>query len=139
MNTPTINTTDANLNERLIDVAVDAIDAGYRVFVITPERRATGFMWVCKDINGPFVTVCIPSYRFEPLHVSAPIKPSREFGSGVLVGEEDTPTFDAIEMGLSSDTVRVRFIDSHPNTVVPNYGRNAMGFWLERGKVRELV
>lgn len=139
MNTPTINTTDANLDARLHDVAVTAIGAGYRVFVITPERRATGFMWICKDINGPFVTVGIPSYRFEPLHVSAPIKPSREFGSGVLVGEEDTPTLDAIESGLSSDMVRVRFIDSHPNTVVPNYGRNTMSFWSDRGEVRELV
>lgn len=139
MNIPTINTTDANLDARVYDVAVDALAAGYRVFAVAPDRRTTGFIWVCKDINGPFVTVGIPSYRFEPLRVSTPIKPSREFGSGVLVGEEDTPTLDAIELGLSSHTVKVRFIDSHPNTVVPNYGRNAMSFWSDSGGVRELV
>lgn len=140
MSYPTAQLTAANINERLIPEALASLKAGYRVFYVPSDTpRPTGFMYVCEHIDGPFVTVSIPTNRFEPLSVTAPVPASREWGRGVHVGDEDTPTMEAIEAGVNMPDVKIRFLDTHPNTVVPNIGKEVMSFWADRNKITELI
>lgn len=138
-NVPLIDLHEANLDPVLIGTVRQCLAVGLRVYALAPGTRATGFFWVCRDVDGPFATVNRPSYAFQPLSVSVPVKPDTRWGSGVPVADEDTPTLDAVLEAVEMDEVKIRFVPGHENTVVPNRGAEVLDYWLKGGKVVEIV
>jgi len=125
------------ISERLHPYIRAALDAGLTVYAVNPSseidaRRPKGYAYVCQDPGGSFCTVEVPTMALDPVELHAPIKPSREYGSSVLVDHDGTPedAVRAIRAVCESATVAVRFMPRHMGTpIVPNAGRAAIDGW----------
>jgi hypothetical protein len=127
MNTPVID-------EKIAPIVSAAVAAGFTAYVPNSYApRPAKFVYVCLDTSGSYASIQCPTYIFEPAHLDAPIKPSREYGSGVLVDYDGTPedAVRALRAVCESPTVTVRFIAKRgaPAPVVPNRGPDTIANW----------
>ena len=117
------------LNLRLTELASAALAQGFKVFSRKDSKRPAGFFYACKDLEGSFVTVNVPSHNWDDLDIAAPVKPNRKFGSAVLVDHNGTipSMLEAMEATCANPSVMSRFV---PNPqAVPNYGRKCLDTW----------
>lgn len=111
-----------------------ALAAGFTIYARNGmDPRPVGHVYVCKDIDGPFALIQVPSFIFEPVHVDVPIKPNKDYGSAVLVDHDGTPegVVKALTKACNEPMVTVRFmtrryIAEHGVPVVPNYGNKVI-------------
>ena len=116
---------------------VDAVlAAGFTVYSMpneTGSNRSAGFVAVCLTEDGPFAHIQVPTHNWEPAHLDVPIKPSREYGSGVLVDYDGTPedAVRALTKACNEPMVAVRFVAKRgePMPRVPNHGRKCIERW----------
>jgi hypothetical protein len=119
---------------------VDAVlAAGFTVYSLpneTGSNRSAGFVAVCLAEDGPFAHIQVPTHNWDPVSLDVPIKPSREYGSGVLVDHDGTPedAVRALTAACTEPMVTVRFMkrkrgDHSPAPVVPNHGRQCIERW----------
>ena len=128
MTTPTIH-------PELAELIPSLTDAGLTIYAYpeTPPRQLT---WIVAERNGNTCVVSIT--RFDGFTVTACIRPSREYGSGVFVdiepGEPDTITERVVAAAINGTepTVRVRFCKVNP--IVPNDGMKHFS-WANLAKV----
>lgn len=114
-----------------------ALAAGFTVYALPDTSpRPVGFVAVCLTEDGPFAHIQVPTHNWDPVSLDVPIKPSREYGSGVLVDHDGTPedAVRALRKACLEDMVTVRFMrrkrgDYGPEPVVPNHGRNCIENW----------
>lgn len=150
-------TTDPIYIDPKIAAHVDAaLAAGFTVYAV-PESgmRSVGWVALCLDEDGSWAHIQKPTMALDPVSLDVPIKPSREYGSAVLVDHNGTPE-DAVRVLTKACTepmVTVRFTGPRrgpkpPAPVVPNHGRKTIERWLtavrlgERGtnwQVRQLA
>lgn len=116
MNTPTIH-------PELAELIPPLTDAGLTIYAY-PESLRLQLTWIVAERNGNTCVISIT--RFDGFTVTACIRPSREYGSGVLVdiepGEPDTIGKRVVAAAIkgTEPTVRVRFCKVNP--IVPNDG-----------------
>ena len=94
-------------------------NAGINVYAYAGKESRT-LSWVIIERNGNTGTLSWEgNEHFGSLAVSASIKPSREYGSGVMV---DIVGGDVVAAAIKATepTVRVRFCKINP--IVPNHG-----------------
>ena len=128
MNTPTIH-------PELAELIPSLTDAGLTIYAYpeTPRRQLT---WIVAERNDNTCVISIT--RFDGFTVTACIRPSREYGSGVFVdiepGEPDTITERVVAAAIkgTEPTVRVRFCKVNP--IVPNDGMRHFA-WANLAKV----
>lgn len=122
--------TTAMLNERLQEIVTAALDAGFKVFAHKGDRRPAGFVFACLDPEGSFVTVGVPTHSWEDVQISAPVQPSKVWGSSVAVDYDGTAegAIRAMRKVCDSPTVVPRFVKAAPATV-PNHGNKTMTSW----------
>lgn len=116
-----------------------ALAAGFTVYSLPNEggsTRSAGFVAVCLTEDGPFAHIQVPTHNWDPVSLDVPIKPSREYGSGVLVDHDGTPegAVAALTKACTEPNVTVRFMrkkrgDDSPAPVVPNHGRKCIERW----------
>ena len=124
--------TNPAIHPELAELILSLTDAGLTIYAYpeTPPRQLT---WVVAERNGNTCVVSIT--RFDGFTVTACIRPSREYGSGVSVdiepylragrgvpGDPETITERVVAAAIkgTKPTVRVRFCKVNP--VVPNDG-----------------
>lgn len=123
------------LDPKILPIVTAAIEAGFTAYAPkeTTLQRAAGFVYVCLANDGPFATVQVPSHPWEDAGLDVPIKPSREYGSSVLVDYDGTVTgaVEALSKACQQPNVTVRFVakPGHAAPVVPNYGRKVIETW----------
>ena len=111
-----------NIHPALTELIPSLAESGMNVYAY-PERKGR-LDWIVAERNDN--TCVISTTRFHELTVSACIRPSREYGSGVMVdiepGEPDTITERVVAAAIkgTEPTVRVRFCKVNP--IVPNDG-----------------
>jgi hypothetical protein len=92
-----------------------------------------GFVYVSLQDDGPYATVQVPTHKWEDPSLDVPIKPSRDYGSAVLVDYDGTVpgAIEALRKACSAPNVTVRFVAKRGQAapVVPNYGSNAVTKW----------
>jgi hypothetical protein len=109
--------------------------AGFTIWALKETRPPykIGFAYVSLQDNGPYATVQVPTHKWEDASLDVPIKPSREYGSGVLVDYDGTVpgAVEALRKACSEPNVTVRFVAKRGQAapVVPNYGSNAVTKW----------
>jgi len=108
-----------------------ALEAGFKAYTRKDEGPAAiGFVYVCLDEAGSFAIIERPCNSWEPTSLAAPIKPSRDYGSAVVVYYDSTVegAVKALRAACESPTVTVRFVAKRGQAapVVPNYGRAAI-------------
>lgn len=111
-----------------------ALADGFTIYAPPSQGlRPVGHVYVCKDWDGPFALIQVPTHVFEPVHVDVPIEPNKEYGSGVLVDHDGTPggVVRALRKACAEPMVSVRFmtqryINAHGVPVVPNYGNKVI-------------
>jgi hypothetical protein len=124
-----------NLEESIRPITASVLEAGFTVYALKDKApRKAGFVYVCLDTNGPFATIQQPTFpNFEPTSLDVPIKPSRDYGSSVLVDYDNTVegAVEALRKACESPNVTVRFVAKRGQSapVVPNYGRNVLDKW----------
>lgn len=108
------------ISEFIRDYAVAAVEAGMTVHVPTRlygYREAT-FVYVTQDGQPGIAMIQVPTFPyFEPVSVTVPIKPSREFGSGVIQ-DHDNEIPDVVRLLgelMGKTTCRVRFCRTSPD------------------------
>ena len=116
-----------------------ALAAGFTVYSLPNEKgsnRSAGFVAVCLAEDGPFAHIQVPTHNWEPVSLDVPIKPARDYGSGVLVDHDGTPedAVRALTKACSEPNVTVRFMGKKRGSpgfapVVPNYGRKSIERW----------
>jgi hypothetical protein len=116
------------INERIKPYTRAALEAGFRVYAPV-ERYAhqeIGHVYAFLDPEGPAAILQVPTMNLDPVDVTAPIKPSREYGSSVMVDHDGTipGVLEALRKTCESRTVAVRFMPRSVGTpIVPNHGR----------------
>lgn len=124
-------TTDQVRIDPKIAAHVDAaLAAGFTIYAQPGrDRRPVGHVYVCKELDGPFALIQVPTHSFDPVVVDVPIEPSKDYGSAVLVDHDGTPAgvVAALETACAEPTVTVRFmtrqyIQRHGVPRVRNYG-----------------
>lgn len=80
------------LHERIAPYAEAAKAAGFKVNVPTSYGvRPAGYVYITREGAPGMALIQVPTFpNFDPVHVDFPIKPSREFGSGVVVDHDDS-------------------------------------------------
>lgn len=135
----TITFAEAQLHESIAPIAELALRSGLRVAAVAPRNAApVGFFYVFDRDNGNAAVVNRASFSaFDPPTVSAPIKPNRDYGSGVLVDYDGSvpDALRALRETIASDTVTVRFMPGGVRPVVKNHG--IANVW--RGTLREVA
>ena len=116
-----------------------ALAAGFTVYSLPNEKgsnRSAGFVAVCLAEDGPFAHIQVPTHNWDPVSLDVPIKPARDYGSGVLVDHDGTPedAVRALTKACSEPNVTVRFMtrkrgDYAGAPVVPNNGRKCIENW----------
>lgn len=116
-----------------------ALAAGFTVYALPNEagtNRSAGFVALCLTEDGPWAHIQIPSMALDPVQLDVPIKPDKEYGSGVHVDHDGTPAdaVRALRQACAEDTVTVRFMSrqyvaKHGTPKVPNYGRKCIERW----------
>lgn len=121
--------------DRKIAPHVDAaLAAGFTVYALPQDgARPAGFVCVCLTEDGPWAHIQKPTMAFDPVSLDVPIKPSRDYGSGVLVDHDGTPedAVKALTKACTTEMVAVRFIRKE-SPMVPNYGRKTIEGWPGR-------
>lgn len=123
------------VEDRIAPFAQAALDAGFYVYALKESlfNRKAGFVYVCLDKDGPYATIQVPTNKWEDVGLDVPIKPSRDYGSGVLVDYDGTVEHAiwALRKACNEPNVTVRFVAKRGQAapVVPNYGRNAIIKW----------
>ena len=111
-----------------------ALAAGFTVYA-QPGRdpRSVGHVYVCKEWDGPFALIQVPTHTFDPVVVDVPIEPHKDYGSAVLVDHDGTPAgaVAALEKACTEPMVTVRFmtrqyLQKHGTPRVPNYGNKTI-------------
>ena len=123
------------IHPELAELIPSLTDAGLTIYAYpeTPRRQLT---WIVAERNGNTCVVSIT--RFDGFTVTACIRPSREYGSGVFVDIEPGDPGTIAERVVSAaikgtePTVRVRFCKVNP--IVPNDGMNHFA-WANLTKV----
>ena len=118
-------------NTVITPILEEALAQGLHVFVPKPRyAEAADFAFVCRELDGPYASVGASSYRFGPAVISIPIKPSRQYGSGVLAAHDGTvaDAMRALHHVFNSENVTVLF-SGQPAPVVPNHGRARIDSW----------
>ena len=123
------------IHPELAELIPSLTDAGLTIYAYpeTPPRQLT---WIVAERNGNTCVVSIT--RFDGFTVTACIRPSREYGSGVFVdiepGEPDTIGKRVVAAAIkgTEPTVRVRFCKVNP--IVPNDGMRHFA-WANLTKV----
>ena len=111
-----------NIHPALTELIPALAESGMNVYAY-PERKGR-LDWVVAERNDNTCVISIT--RFHELTVTACIRPSREYGSGVMVdiesGDPDTITERVVSAAIkgTEPTVRVRFCKVNP--IVPNDG-----------------
>jgi hypothetical protein len=127
--------TMTKLHETIAPIATAALEAGFTVFAPkeTTLQRAAGFVYVCLDTNGSFAAIEVPTHPWDGAQLSAPIKPSRDYGSSVAVDFNGTTegAIQSLRKVCESPTVTVRFVAKRGQAapIVPNYGRKTIDTW----------
>lgn len=121
------------INPTLVEPLKLALTEGFRAFVVTPSEntpRRIDFIYLCLDIEGSFVLLEAAPTRVEPFGLSAPITPSREYGSSVLVDYDgsNTDAIRAMREVCQNPNVAVRFM-ANTAPVVPNRGKKSLEKW----------
>jgi hypothetical protein len=122
----TVETLDNSIQE----IVTAALEAGFRVFAHKREHKGlTGFVFACLDTEGSFVTVGIPTHRWDDTQISVPVQPNKVWGSSVHVDYDGTSedAVRAMREVCESPTVLPRFGGNVP--AVPNYGNKVMTTW----------
>lgn len=111
-----------------------ALAAGFTIYARQGrDPRPVGHVYVCKEWDGPFALIQVPTHTWDPVNVDVPIEPHKDYGSSVLVDHDGTPAgvVAALEKACTEPTVTVRFMSrqyvaKHGVVRVPNYGNNAV-------------
>lgn len=107
-----------------------ALAAGFTIYA-QPGRdpRPVGHVYVCKELDGPFALIQVPTMALDPVFLDVPVEPHKDWGSGVMVDHDGTPAgaVAALEQACSEPMVTVRFMTKqylakHGTPRVPNYG-----------------
>ena len=112
-----------NIHPALAELIPALADAGLSVYAYTGTLHRT-LSWVVVERDGNTCVVAISD--FDSFTVTACVRPSREYGSGVMVdiepGEPDAigRRIAAAAIRATEPTVRVRFCSVNP--IVPNDG-----------------
>lgn len=121
--------------DRKIAAHVDAaLAAGFTIYALPQNgARSAGFVCVCLTEDGPWAHIQKPAMALDPVSLDVPIKPSREYGSGVLVDHDGTPedAVRALTKACTTEMVAVRFVGKE-SPLVPNYGRKTIEGWPGR-------
>ena len=123
-----------NIHPALTELIPSLAESGMNVYAY-PERKGR-LDWVVAERNDN--TCVISVTRFHEFTVTACIRPSREYGSGVMVdiesGDPDTITERVVSAAIkgTEPTVRVRFCKVNP--IVPNDGMQHFA-WAKLVKV----
>ena len=123
-----------NIHPALTELIPALAESGMNVYAY-PERKGQ-LDWIVAERNDN--TCVISVTRFHELTVTACIRPSREYGSGVMVdiesGDPDTITGRVVSAAIkgTEPTVRVRFCKVNP--IVPNDGMRHFA-WANLAKV----
>lgn len=108
------------ISEFIRDYAVAAAKAGMTVHVpqsLPSQRREAGFVYVTQEGQPGIAMIQVPTFpHFEPVTVDVPIKPSREFGSGVIQdhNNEIPDVVRLLSELMQKDKCRVRFCRTSP-------------------------
>ncbi|UOK18410.1 hypothetical protein SEA_BRUHMOMENT_94 [Arthrobacter phage BruhMoment] len=114
-----------------------ALAAGFTAYALpTDTPRPAGFVAVCLDEDGPWAHIQVPTNNWDPVQLDVPIRPHKDYGSGVHVDHDGTPedAVRALQQACSENLVTVRFmtrqyIDKHGVPKVPNHGRKCIERW----------
>lgn len=121
------------LHETIRPITEAALEAGFHVYGLRKERGPVTFVYVCLDTAGSYATIGRPTHDWDGAQLSAPIKPSREYGSAVREDYDGTVdgAIETLRKVCSSPNVTVRFVGKRGQAapVVPNYGRNVLDKW----------
>lgn len=108
-------TTPEQISEFIRDYAVAAVKAGMTVHV--PQSIPSPFVYVTQEGQPGIAMIQVPTFpHFEPVAVDVPIKPSREFGSGVSQ-DHNNEIEDVVRLLgelVQKDKCRVRFFRVAP-------------------------
>jgi hypothetical protein len=125
------------LHDSIAPIVTAALKDGFKAYAL-PERfphMPVEVVYVCLDEAGSFAAIQRPTNSWEDAHLDVPIKPSREYGSGVLVDYDGTVegAIKSLRAACESPTVTVRFIAKRGQAapIVPNYGRAAIDKWRD--------
>lgn len=128
-----------HIDPKIADHVDAVLAAGFTVYSLPNEKssnRSAGFVAVCLVEDGPFAHIQVPTHNWDPVHLDVPIKPSKDYGSGVAVDHDGTPggAVAALEKALAEPMVTVRFMrkkrgDYSLTPVVPNHGRKCIERW----------
>ena len=111
-----------SIHPALTELIPSLAESGMSVYAYPTDRDRLD--WIVAERNDN--TCVISTTRFHELTVTACIRPSREYGSGVMVdiesGDPDTITERVVSAAIkgTEPTVRVRFCKVNP--IVPNDG-----------------
>jgi len=130
------------MHASILPIVTAALEAGFKAYALPETRSIMGseVVYLCLDLEGSFATIQRPTNSWEGAHLDVPIKPSRDYGSGVLVDYDGTVegAVKALRKACESPTVTVRFMSKKIGApVVPNYGRAAIDRW--HGGVEEVT
>ena len=123
-----------NIHPALTELIPSLAESGMNVYAY-PERKGR-LDWIVAERNDN--TCAISVTRFHEITVTACIRPSREYGSGVFVdiesGEPETTTARVVAAAIkgTEPSVRVRFCKVNP--IVPNDGMRHFA-WANLAKV----
>ena len=123
-----------NIHLALTELIRALAESGMNVYAY-PEMRGR-LDWIVAERNGNTCVISIT--RFDGFTVTACIRPSREYGSGVMVdiepGDPDAITERVVSAAIkgTEPTVRVRFCKVNP--IVPNDGMRHFA-WAKLVKV----
>ena len=122
-----------NIHPALTELIPSLAESGMNVYAYPDRGRLD---WIVAERNDN--TCVISVTRFDGFTVTACIRPSREYGSGVMVdiesGDPDTITERVVSAAIkgTEPTVRVRFCKVNP--IVPNDGMRHFS-WANLAKV----
>lgn len=121
------------VDEKILPYVEAASKDGFTVYVVTPRYGKAGFVTVCLDKDGSYAHIQVPTHSWDPVSLDAPIKPSRDYGSSVLVDYDGTveDALKSLRTVCQSPNVTVRFVAKRGQAapIVPNYGPASVGKW----------
>jgi len=116
-----------------------AIKAGFTVYATQSDPRPTGWVAVCLEEDGPWAHIQQPTMALDPVELDVPVKPHKDWGSGVNLDHDGTPAHavEVLRKACTEEMVTVRFmtkqyIAKHGVPKVPNWGRKCIGYWEDR-------
>jgi hypothetical protein len=134
-----MTTNTIHIDPKIANHVDAALAAGFTVYSLPNEKgsnRSAGFVAVCLTEDGPFAHIQVPTHSWDPVSLDVPIKPGKDYGSGVLVDHDGTPegAVVALTKACTEPVVTVRFMTKqylakHGTPKVPNYGRKCIERW----------